>query len=101
MSFVIRLAKLFDGLGSSREDMFEKPPMGRTADETLARHNEGREMSYGIRGKVVKLRPEVVHYAFEERMWGQGETSMHVAEQQDALPLPGRRLGLTLRRQPP
>ena len=34
-------------------------------------------------------------------MRGQRETSIDMAEQQDALPLPGRRLGLALRRQPP
>ena len=81
--------------------MFEKPPMGRTTDEALTQDYESREMGDGIRGKVVELRPKVVHYAFEERVRGQGETSMHVAEQQDALPLPGRPLGLTLLRQPP
>ena len=101
MRFIIRLAESFDSLRSSREYMFEQPPMGGAADETLAQHDEGREMSYCVGGKMVKLRPKVVHYTFEEGMRRQRETSVHVAEQQDALPLPGRRLGLAFRRQPP
>jgi len=75
--------------------------MGRAADEALAHNYESGEMGNSIRGKVVKLCPEVVHNALEERMRGQRETSIDMAEQQDTLPLPGRRLDLILRRQPP
>ena len=70
MCFIIRLAESFDGLGSSRKYVLEQPPMGRTANETLAQNYESREMSNGVRGKVVKLCPEVIHDALEERMRG-------------------------------
>ncbi len=58
-------------------------------------------MSDGIGRKMVEQRPEVDHYTFQEGMRRQRETSVHVAEQQDALPLPGCRLDLILRQQPP
>ncbi len=48
-------------------------------------------MGDGIRGKMVKLGPEVIHDALEERMRGQRKTSVDMAEEQDALPLPGRK----------
>ena len=101
MSFVVRLAKSFYGLGSSGEDVLKEPPMRRTTDKTLAKHDEGREMSYCVGRKMVELRPEVVHYTSEEGMRRHREASVHVTEQQDALPLLGRRLSLALRRQPP
>ena len=81
--------------------MFEQTPMGRAADETLAQNYKGRNMGDGIRRKMVKLGPEVIHDALEERMRGQRKTSVDMAEEQDALPLPGRWLDLVLRRQSP
>ena len=101
MRLIIRLAKSFDGLGSGGKDVFEQTPMGRAADETLAQNYKGRKMGDGIRRKMVKLGPEVIHDALEERMRGQRKTSVDVAEEQDALPLPRHWLNLVLRRQPP
>ena len=58
-------------------------------------------MGDGIRRKVMELSTEVIHDAFEEGMRGQRKTSVNMAEEQDALPLPWRRLNLVVRRQPP
>ena len=58
-------------------------------------------MGYRVWRKMVELRPEVIHDTFEERMRGQREAPVNVAEEQDALPLSWRRLNLVVRRQPP
>ena len=49
----------------------------------------------------MELSTKMIHDAFEEGMRGQRKTSVNMAEEQDALPLPWRRLDLVVRRQPP
>ena len=75
--------------------------MGRTTDKALAKHDEGRKMSYCVGRKMVELCPEVVHDTSEEGMRRQREAPVHVTEQQDTLSLLRRRLRLALRRQSP
>ena len=58
-------------------------------------------MGDGIRREVMELSTKMIHDAFKEGMWGQRKTSVNMAEEQDALPLPWRRLDLVVRRQPP
>ena len=68
MGLIIRLAKLFDGLGSSRKYVLEQPPMGGTTNETLTQDYKGRKVGDGIWREMVKLGTEVIHDALEERM---------------------------------
>ena len=75
--------------------------MGGATDKALAQNNEGRKVGDGIRREVMELSTKMIHDAFEERVGGQRETSVNVAEEQDAFPLPWRRLNLVVRRQPP
>ena len=101
MGFIIRLAKLFDSLRPSGEDVLKEPPMGGTSNKALAKGDECGKVGYRVRRKMMELRPEVIHNTSEEGVGRQGEAPEHVAEQQDALSLLRRRLRLALRRQPP
>ena len=70
MCFIIRLAKSFDGLRSSRKYVLEQPPMGGTANEALAQDYKGRKVGHGIRREMLMLGTEVIHDTLEERMRG-------------------------------
>ena len=72
MGFIVRLAKLFDSLGPSGEDVLKEPPMGGTSNKALAQSDECGEMGYRVGRKMMELRPEVIHNTSKEEVGRQG-----------------------------
>ena len=72
MGLIVRLAKLFDGLGSSGEDVLKEPPMRGTSNKALAKGDECSKVGYCVWRKMMELRPEVGHDTSEEGVGRQG-----------------------------